>query len=83
MGYTEKKYFEKGKEIVLKNHHNSLRDLASELNTTCGTAQYIIVNILSMRRVADRLAPKDLTFVEKYHQKTVAEDLISEMIRHS
>ncbi|CAK9811861.1 Mariner Mos1 transposase [Anthophora quadrimaculata] len=68
----------KAKEIVLKNRRTSLRELASELSIAYGTAQQILVDTLGMRRVAARLVPKDLNFVQKHHRKTVAADLISE-----
>ena len=38
----------------------------------------ILVDILGMRRVAASLVPKDLTFVQKHHWKTVAEDIVSQ-----
>ena len=63
------------KDIVLESHHTSLRDLTVKLNTP--TAQHIVVDIFGVRRFANRLVPKDLTFVEKHHRKTVIEDLIS------
>ena len=42
---------EKVKEIVLENRFISLRKLASELNLAYVIAQYIVVDILNMRRV--------------------------------
>ncbi|XP_032682930.1 protein GVQW3-like [Odontomachus brunneus] len=68
----------KVKEMVLENRHTSLREMSSELGIAYGTAQHIVVDVLGMRRVAARLVPKDLNFVQKHHRKTVAEEMISE-----
>ena len=68
----------KVKEIVLENRHTSLREISSELGISYGTAQHIVVDVLGMRRVAARLVPKDLNFLQKHHRKTVAEEMISE-----
>ncbi|XP_028047733.1 protein GVQW3-like [Monomorium pharaonis] len=70
---------EKVKEIVLENRHASLRERAGELNIAYGSAQHIMVDILGMKRVAARLVPKDLNFVQKQFQKTVAQEMISEV----
>ena len=65
---------EKMKGIVLENLHTSLREFASKLNIAHGTAQHIVVNVLGIRHVEARLIPKDLTFVQIHHLKTVAEE---------
>ena len=51
---------EKVTEIVLANRHASLREIASDVSISYGTAQHIVVDILGMRRVAAQLVPKDL-----------------------
>ena len=40
------------KSSALENRHTNFRVLASELNTARGTIQYIVVDILDIRRVA-------------------------------
>ena len=69
---------EKVTEIVLENRHTSLRKVAREFNFVYRAAKNIVVDILGTRRVAARLIPKDLNFVQKHYSKTVAEDLISQ-----
>ena len=66
------------KEIVLENSYVSLNELTSELNHVYRTAQHIVVAILGMRRVAARLIPKNLIFVQRHDRKTISGDLISE-----
>ena len=56
----------KVKEMVLENRHTSLKEMSSELGIAYGTAQHIVVDVLGMRRVAARLVPKDLNFVQNY-----------------
>lgn len=69
---------EKVEKIVLENRHVSLREIASEVDISYGSAEHIVLDILGMRRVAAKLVPKDLNFIQKHHRKTVAEELISE-----
>ena len=58
---------EKVTKIVLENHYTSLRELPREQ-----------IDILSMSRVAVRLVSNDLSFIQKHHRKTAAEDFISD-----
>ena len=64
--------------IVFENHYITLRELVSKLNLVYGRAQLSVIDIFGMRRVSARLALKDLSFIERHHRRTVAEDLISE-----
>ena len=57
------KNVQKIKEIVLENRHVFLKEVSSELNLVYGTAQHILVDILSMKQVAERVAPKYLISV--------------------
>ena len=69
----------KVKEIVLENRHTNLKELASEHNVVCGMVQHIVVVFLVMRYIEARLIQEDLTFFQKHHYKTVAEDLVSQV----
>lgn len=46
--------------MVLENRHNSLREIAQEMNMSQETARHILVDVLGMPKVAGRLVPKDL-----------------------
>ena len=67
------------KEIVLENHHTSLRELSSELIIAYGTSHHIVIDILGIRRVTARLILKDPTFFQNHHLKMGIENLISEV----
>ena len=69
---------DKVKIIVLESRLTNLKELVSELNNVYGTTWHIVVDIFGMWCVTARLVPKGLTFVQKRHWKTVAEDLIFE-----
>ena len=56
---------EKVKKIVLDNHRVGIREVAEALNISYGSTPYIIVHILGMKRVAARLVPIDLHFLQK------------------
>ena len=43
----------------------TIREIAEELNIAYGSAQDILVNDLGLRRVAAKLVPKDLNFMQK------------------
>lgn len=61
--------------VELKNRHTT----SSELGIIYRITQHILVEILGMCRVALRLFPKDLNFLQKQNWKTIAEDIISEL----
>lgn len=68
---------DKIKELVLENCPMSFRKLSWELNTSFKYVHNIMTNILDMKRVTAQLNPKELNFIQKAHQKQVAEDIIS------
>lgn len=57
----------------------SLRELAQEMNISFKSVHNILTDILGMKRVAGRLVPKELNFVQKKYRKQVAEDMISQV----
>ena len=63
---------EKVKEIVLENRHTSVRELGRYLNMSRETARLIIVEKLGMRRVAARLVPIQLNFLQKQYRMQIA-----------
>ena len=56
---------EKVKKIVLENRRVGIRELAEALNISYGSTQHIVVHVLDMKRVATRLVPKVLNFLQK------------------
>lgn len=68
---------DKIKKLVLENRHFSVRELARELNIDKMTVHGILTNVLGMRRVAAKMVPKELNFLQKEHRKKFAEDMIS------
>lgn len=66
----------KVKEIVLENHHASVREIARELNIGREAARLILTDNLGMRRVAARFVPKELNFLQKDHRVQVSLDML-------
>ncbi|KAJ8947015.1 hypothetical protein NQ318_019096 [Aromia moschata] len=56
---------EKVKEIVLENLRVGIRVIAGAFNISYESIQHILVDVLGMKRVAARLVPKDLNFLQK------------------
>lgn len=69
----------KVKEVVLENSYTTSKKMSSDLGIAFEMAQYIVVDVLGMRRMAVWPIPKDLNLVQKHHRKTVAEKLIYEV----
>lgn len=67
---------EKVKEIVNENRHASLREIAHDLNMSHESVRTILTDILGMRRVAARLVPKELNFLQKQYREQVASDML-------
>ena len=49
------------------------------MNIAYGSAQDILVNDLGLRRVAAKLVPKDLNFMQKRDRVDVAKDMLSKV----
>jgi len=56
------------KKMVLENRHYSLRELSQELSISHESVRHILVDVLCMRRVAARLVPKELNFLQMEHR---------------
>ena len=54
----------------------TIRDIAEEFNIAYGSAQDILVNDLGLRRVAAKLVPKDLNFMQKKDRVDVPKDML-------
>lgn len=67
---------EKVKEMVLENRNTGLREIADTLNMSHETARTILTHNLGMKKVAARLVPKDLNFLQKDARKQVALDML-------
>ncbi|KYM91666.1 hypothetical protein ALC53_01423 [Atta colombica] len=63
---------DKIKKLVLKNHRISFRVLAEEMNISVKSINNIMTDILVMKRVATRLVPKKLNFVQKEYSSDMA-----------
>lgn len=63
-------------KMVLKNGHYSLRVLSQKLSIFHESVRHILVDVLCMRRVAARLVPKELNFLQMENRKRVAEDML-------
>ena len=57
----------------------TIREISEELNIAYGSAQDILVNDLGFRRVAAKLVPKDLNFMQKRDRIDVAKDMFSKV----
>ena len=66
----------KVKEMVTGNRHLSLREIAAELSVPHESIRTILNDFLGMKRVAARLVPKDLNFLQKLNRVKVAEDML-------
>lgn len=64
------------RKLVLDSRRFSLRELARELNISHESIRTIVVDVLGMRRVAARLVPKDLNFLQMEHRNRVCEDML-------
>ncbi|XP_037942851.1 protein GVQW3-like [Teleopsis dalmanni] len=53
------------KKIVLEDRRMTEREIARDLNISYGSVHHILRNILGMTRVAARLVPKHLDFLQK------------------
>ncbi|XP_012231261.1 protein GVQW3-like [Linepithema humile] len=67
---------DKVEEMVMENRHSNLREMAQDLDMSHESVHIILVDVLGMRRVAARLVPKELNFLQKEHRKQVAEDML-------
>jgi len=66
----------KVREMLINNRKLTSRELAEDLNIAYGSIQDIVVNDLDLRRVAAKLIPKELNFMQK-RDRVVAKDMIS------
>ena len=53
------------------------RYVAEALNISDGSTQHIVVHVLGMKRVAARLVPKDLNFLQKERRVEVAKEMLA------
>lgn len=74
---TTAENIDKIQKLVLENHHMSVKELAQELNISTVSVHGILNGILGIKRIASRLVPKELNFLQKEHRKQVADDIIS------
>ena len=67
----------KEKKIVLETRHVGIKEEAEALNITYESTQYIVVHILGMKRVATRLVPRDVNFLQKECRVEVAKKMLA------
>ena len=58
----------KVKEMVTENRHLSLKKIAAELSVSHESIRTILNDFLGMKRIAARLVPKDLNFLQKLNR---------------
>ncbi|CAK9833043.1 Mariner Mos1 transposase [Anthophora retusa] len=68
---------EKIKKMIIDNRRLSVREVAHEVEMSHMSVHNILTEVLGIRRVAARLVPKELNFLQKEHRKAAAEDMIS------
>jgi len=55
----------KVREMLINNRKLTMREVAEDLNIAYGSIQDIVINGLGLRRVAAKLVPKELNFMQK------------------
>ena len=63
--------------MLINNRKLTIRELTEDLNIAYGSIQDIVVNGLDLRRVAAKLVPKELNFMQKRDRVVIAKDMIS------
>ena len=66
------------KKLVLENRRITIRDLVDTLGISFGSIQAILKDHLNLRRIAARLVPKKLNFMQKEHRVKVCEEMLSD-----
>ena len=66
----------KVKEMVTENRHLSLREITAENSVSHESIRTISNDCLGIKRLAVRLVPKDLNFLQKLNRVKVAEDML-------
>jgi len=67
----------KVREMLINNRKLIIRELAENLNIAYGSIQDIVVNNLGLRRVAAKLVPTELNFMQKRDRVVITKDMIS------
>ena len=62
--------------MVAENRHSSLREIPAELSVSHESIYTILNDFLGMKRIAARLIPKDLNFLQKLNRVKVVEDML-------
>ncbi|XP_033232109.1 histone-lysine N-methyltransferase SETMAR-like [Belonocnema kinseyi] len=70
---------DKVQKMLAENRKLTIRELADDLNIAYGSVQDIIVNDLGLRRVAAKLVPKDLNFMQKKDRVDITQDMLSKV----
>lgn len=66
---------EVGKLLAI-DRRMTLREMGEELGISHESVRTILRDVFGMRRVAARLVPKELNFLQKVHRKEVAEEML-------
>ena len=66
----------KVREMLINNRKLTIRELVENLNIAYGFIQNIVVNDLDLLRVAAKLVPKELNFMQKRDRVVIAKDMI-------
>lgn len=76
---TDEQSVEEVKKIVMDNRRVSVREIAREIGIPKTSVHRILTEFLNMRRVAARLVPKKLNFMQKQRRIDVSEEMLSEL----
>lgn len=75
---TDEQHVKEIKDLVLKNRRLTVRDLADAVSISKGSANTIVTDVLSLKRVKSRLVPKTLNFFEKNRRVNICKEMISD-----
>lgn len=65
------------KNIVMENRSIGIRKVAALLDISYGSAEHILADVLGMKRVAGRLVPKEMNFLQKQYRMDISKEMIS------
>ena len=70
---------QKIKDLVLENRHVTVRKLSKHLGISQGLVKLILRNVLGLKRVAVKLIPKCLNFLQKQIRVEVAKEMFEQV----
>lgn len=74
---TDDEHIEKIKNLVQNDGRLTIREIAEETGISTGSCQSILKDKLEMKRIASRLVPKHLNFLQKQQRVLVSQEMLS------